>query len=102
DLNPEGLINVSKLGGGNSAADTTPPTCAITTPSNGVTVSGTITLVATASDDVGVSTVVFYVDDVWQATDTTSPYSFSWDTTTVGNGSHSLMAKAYDAAGNFG
>ncbi len=31
DLNPEGLINVSKLGGGNSAADTTPPTCAITT-----------------------------------------------------------------------
>src|SRR3989454_1084203 len=86
----------------NSAPDTTPPTCAITTPSNGATVSGTITPAATASDDVGVSKVEFYVDDVWRATDTTSPYSFSWDTTTVGNGSHSLMVKAYDAAGNIG
>jgi subtilisin family serine protease len=85
----------------NSAADTTPPTCAITTPGNGVTVSGTITPAATASDDVGVSYVEFYVDDVWQA-HTTSPYSFSWDTTTVGDGSHSLTAKAYDAAGYVG
>src|SRR5437667_1709535 len=73
DLNPEGLINVSKLGGGNSAADTTPPTCAITTPSDGETVSGTITPAATASDNVGASKVEIYVDDVWQATDTASP-----------------------------
>jgi len=86
----------------NSAADTTPPTCAITTPSDGVTVSGTITPAATASDDVGVSKVEFYVDDVWQATDAASPYSFSWDTTTVSDGSHTLLAKAYDAAGHVG
>src|SRR5213075_781106 len=44
----------------------------------------------------------FYVDDVLQATDTSSPYSCSWDTTTAGNGSHALVAKAYDAAGNIG
>src|SRR3989475_5596864 len=86
----------------NSAPDTTPPTCAITTPSHGATVSVTIAPAATASDDVGVSKVEFYVDNVLQATDTTSPYSFSWDTTTVGNGSHLLMAKAFDAAGNVG
>jgi hypothetical protein len=67
-----------------------------------VTVSGTITPAATASDDVGVSKVEFYVDDVLQATDTTSPFSFSWNTATAGNGSHSLVAKSYDAAGNVG
>src|SRR5213078_3434575 len=32
--------------------------------------------------------------------DTTSPYSVSWNTTTVSNGSHSLTAVARDAAGN--
>ncbi|MGH7407133.1 MAG: CFI-box-CTERM domain-containing protein, partial [Candidatus Methylomirabilales bacterium] len=34
------------------------------------------------------------------AEDTTSPYSLSWNTTTVGNGSHTLTAVARDAAGN--
>src|SRR2546426_792253 len=103
DQNPEGLINVSTLGSGPlPTPDSTPPNCAITTPDNGATVSGTITPAARASDDVGVLKVEFFVDDVRQATDTTSPYSFSWDTTTVVNGSHSLVAKAYDVAGNIG
>src|SRR2546422_1157843 len=34
------------------------------------------------------------------AEDTTSPYSTSWNTTTVSNGSHTLTAIARDAAGN--
>ena len=32
--------------------------------------------------------------------DTTSPYSVSWNTTTVANGTHTLTARARDAAGN--
>jgi hypothetical protein len=80
--------------------DTTPPTVSITSPAAGSSVSGTVTISATASDDVGVTKVDFLVDGVPLSTDTTSPYSASWNTTTATNGSHTLTAKAYDAANN--
>lgn len=82
-------------------ADTTPPTVAITAPSNGATVSGTIPVTATASDNVGVVGVQFKLDGANLSTeDTTSPYSISWNTTTASYGAHSLTAVARDAAGN--
>jgi subtilisin family serine protease len=87
---------------GTGPADTTPPTTSISSPSDGTTVSGTVTISATASDDVGVSKVEFYVDDVLLATDTTSPYSASWNSTSTADGSHTLTSKAYDAAANVG
>src|SRR5438445_603233 len=84
-----------------SNADTTPPTVSITAPASGATVSGSITVSASASDNVGVAGVQFLVDGANQgAEDTSSPYSISWDTTLVGNGSHTLTAVARDAAGN--
>ena len=43
-------------------ADTTPPTVAITAPADQATVSGSITVSATASDDVGVASVQFKLD----------------------------------------
>ena len=56
---------------------------------------------ATASDNVGVAGVQFKLDGAnLLAEDTTAPYSISWNTTTVANGSHSLTAVARDAAGN--
>jgi len=82
--------------------DTTPPTTSITAPANGATVSGTISVTAAASDNVGVVKVELYVDAALKSTSTSSPYSFSWNTTTVANGAHSLVSKAYDAAGNVG
>ncbi|HXU11693.1 MAG TPA: Ig-like domain-containing protein, partial [Candidatus Binatia bacterium] len=82
-------------------ADTTPPTVSITSPASGATVSGTTTVSASASDNVGVAGVQFFVDgSAAGSEDTTSPYSFAWNTTTVANGSHSLTARARDAAGN--
>src|ERR1051326_4303117 len=84
------------------AADTTAPTTSITAPAAGATVSGTTTVSASASDNVGVTKVEFYLDGVLQTTDTTSPYSWSWVTTGTANGSHTLQSKAYDAAGNVG
>ena len=80
--------------------DTTPPTVSITAPTAGSTVSGSVNVTATASDNVGVTRVEFYVDSILKATDTTSPYGFPWDSTTVLNGSHAIAAKAYDAASN--
>src|SRR5262249_25661560 len=82
-------------------ADTTAPTVSLTAPANGSTVSGTITVSATASDNVAVAGVQFLLDGNNLGSEvTTSPYSVSWDTTTVSNGTHTLTARARDAAGN--
>lgn len=80
--------------------DTTPPTVAITAPSAGATVNGTVTLSATASDNVGVVRVEFRVDGVTLGNATSSPYTLSLNTATLTNGNHTLEAVAYDAAGN--
>ncbi|HYI02070.1 S8 family serine peptidase, partial [Hyalangium sp.] len=82
--------------------DTTPPTATLTAPSQGATVSGNVTLSASASDNVGVTRVDFEVDGVFAGSDSSAPYSFSWPSTTVENGSHSIVARAHDAAGNSG
>jgi hypothetical protein len=55
-----------------------------------------------ASDNVGVSKVELYVDGSLYASTTTSPYDFFLNTSAMTNGSHTLLAKAYDAAGNIG
>jgi hypothetical protein len=81
---------------GASGGDTTPPSVSASESGS----SGTITLSATASDNVGVTRVEFSVDGSLKGTDTTSPYSITLDSTTLANGSHSLIARAYDAAGN--
>jgi pseudomonalisin len=86
----------------NSTGDTTPPTTSITAPANGATISATVSVTASASDNVGVTKVEFYLDGALKSTSTTSPYSWSFNTTTVANGSHTLQSKAYDAAGNIG
>ena len=44
--------------------------------------------------------VEFYVDGKLLATDTASPYTTTWNPATVALGTHSLTAKAYDAAGH--
>ena len=83
-----------------SPTDTTAPTVTLTAPSAG-TVSGTVTVTASASDNVGVAGVQFRLQGAnLGAEDTTSPYSTSWNTTTVPNGSYTLTAIARDAAGN--
>jgi fibronectin type 3 domain-containing protein len=97
-------------GAGNKSAQssvlniTTPdigaPTISISAPANNATVSGTITISASASDDVGVSRVEFSVNGSTKLTDNSSPYNYSLDTKTLTNGTHTISAKAFDAAGN--
>ena len=58
-----------------------PPTVSITSPANGATVSNTVTVSADATDDNGINKVEFYLDSDLKSTDTSSPYSWSWDTT---------------------
>jgi hypothetical protein len=82
----------------NPIVDTTPPT--VSASETGT--SGTITLAATATDNIGVARVEFLVDGVLKGTVAAAPYSMTLDSTTLANGSHGLVAKAYDAAGNVG
>ena len=82
-------------------ADQTAPTVSISSPLGGSTATGTVSVNVTASDNsggTGLNKVEFYVDGALKATDTSSPYSFSWDSKTSTDGSHSLTAKAYDNA----
>ncbi len=81
--------------------DTAAPTVSLTSPADGAIVSGTVTITAQASDDVGVTGVVFLLDGApLQAEFTAPPYSLAWDSTTVSDGPHALAARAHDAAGN--
>ncbi len=82
--------------------DHTAPTGSISSPAAGQTVTGTsVSLAASASDALsGVASVAFKVDGSTVATDTTSPYSATWNSTTVADGSHSVSALITDAAGN--
>jgi bacterial leucyl aminopeptidase len=80
--------------------DTTPPTVSLTAPAAGATVTGTTSITATASDNVGVSKVEFLVDGALKGASVSSPYSLAWDSRTVANGSHTVAAKAYDSSGN--
>ena len=80
--------------------DTTPPVASLTAPGSGATVTGNVTVSATASDNVGVVGVRFVLDGVdLGAEDTIAPYSVSWATTTASDGAHTLTARARDAAG---
>jgi hypothetical protein len=80
--------------------DTQDPTVTITSPAAGSTLRGTVTVSATAIDNVGVTEVDLYANEVIVGSATASPYTFSWNTSTVPDGSVMLKAVAYDAAGN--
>src|SRR4030042_4049767 len=83
-------------------ADTTPPSVSITSPPFGTayTTAKTVTITASASDNVGVTKVEFYNGSTLKGTDTSAPYSYAWAFTGTDNGTHNWTAKAYDAANN--
>jgi hypothetical protein len=91
-----------------SIPDTTAPSLTLTAPAPGVTVAGDVPVSATATDEVGVTRVDFLVapnvvgaTPTLIGTDTTAPYSLTWNTrTTPAASSHVLSATAYDGAGN--
>jgi hypothetical protein len=78
--------------------DTTPPTVRLTSPADGATVHGTITLTATAADDVGVGKVEWLVNGTVLAGKAVSPYSFDW--ASGASGQVTITARALDAARN--
>jgi hypothetical protein len=85
----------------NNSGDTTPPTVSMTAPANGATVSNTVAVSASATDNVAVASVQFQLDNAnIGAAVTTAPYSYSWNTRTSTNGTHTLRAIATDTSNN--
>ncbi len=99
----QGNVGVSQLVTVYSdSLDLSPPVVVITAPINLATVSDTVQVMTQAVDNREVTRVEFFVDGELSATVTTAPFNWQWDTTGEDNGFHTLLAKAYDAAGNAG
>ena len=110
-VSPDGFLYYLARGSGSvnrigfaSSVDNIPPTVSITSPANGATVArkATVTIAATASDNVGVTRVDFLVNGAVQCTDTTAPYSCNWRVPAAPNKAYQLQARAFDQAGNAG
>jgi hypothetical protein len=80
--------------------DPTAPSVSIAAPVAGATVKGTTTVTAAVSDNTGVVGVQFLLDGLAVGTEQATGFTMAWNTTTVGDGQHTLSARARDAAGN--
>jgi hypothetical protein len=63
----------------------------ITNPSDGATVSETVSV----TTDTDCDEVKFYIDGTLVKDDTSSPFDYSWDTTTYSDGDHTILAEGY-------
>lgn len=80
--------------------DTVGPTLTVTNPAAGSFITKNISIDATASDPAGVTKVEFYIDGVLAYPDTSAPFSYAWDITSVPDGTHTIKVIAYDAVGH--
>jgi hypothetical protein len=87
---------------GGPVPDTTAPIASIESPAANATASGGTSIAVSASDDRGVARVDVLLDGSPLGSDTAAPYEIAWNTTLNADGNHSLLAVAYDAAGNRG
>lgn len=84
-----------------SSGEPTPPVVTITSPSNGATVAGSLSVVGTASSNVGLSKVEVRVDaGVWNTAAGLGNWSYVIDTLNLANGPHTITASATDVGGN--
>jgi len=74
------------------------PTVAITAPASDATLSGAVNFSASATDDIGVNKVSFYIDNTLISEVTAAPYTVSLNTVLYSNGAHTLKAVASDGS----
>jgi glucose/arabinose dehydrogenase len=108
-VSPDGFLYYLARGAGSvnrigfsAGGDNVAPTVAITNPANNAVVArkSNVTITATATDNVGVARVEFLVNGSLQCTDTAAPYSCVWRVPNPMNRTHTIQARAFDAAGN--
>lgn len=85
--------------------DNIPPVVTILRPITGAAISavgsGNVQIAASATDNVAISQVSFYVDNVLKCTDTSAAYTCNWNTKKASSGTHILTVTAWDTSGNF-
>ncbi len=96
---PNKLLYAGFIGAG---GELNRPSASLSTSTLPSSIFGRVALTASATDDVGVTSVEFYADKKLIGTASQSPYEISWDSTWSKNGSVNLFARAYDAEGNIG
>ena len=85
-------------GPGPSGTDTVKPSVVITSPSDGDEVTGALTIVVAATDDVAIDHVSLSIDGAAIGEVVDAPYQFAW--TASGGGEHTIVATAVDASSN--
>jgi hypothetical protein len=86
----------------NNPPDAEVPVVNITSPAAG-TLAGTINISATATDNASVVGVQFLLNgNPLGVEDLSAPYTMSWNSKTISNGTYTLTAAARDATGNIG
>ncbi len=82
--------------------DTQPPVVSITSPVDGSYVfrNRILTIRVSASDNVGVKKVDFYINGSFIRTDTAKPYTASWRVPYKRNVTYTITVKAYDTSNN--
>jgi chitodextrinase len=83
------------------SGDSTDPTINLTAPTNGATATGPVNFQATAADASGISKIEFLVDGtVVSTTNNATSAQYSWTSSSVANGSHTVTARATDTKNN--
>ena len=82
--------------------DTVPPVVSITSPSANAVLKGKATITASATDNVGVTRLQIAIDGANVLTTGAASGSYLWNTAPARNGAHTIVAQAFDAAGNVG
>jgi hypothetical protein len=82
------------------APDTEAPQVGFTSPADGATVSGNVGIAVAASDNVGVTSLMLYIDGNLKSVSSSGTLSYKWNARKASSGSHILDAVASDAAGN--
>jgi hypothetical protein len=83
--------------------DTTPPTTSFSNPSDGETISGTVSVSGNANDsESSIAGMELEIDSSTLTTSNNDTISYDLDTTNYSNGTHNLTITGEDSAGNTG
>jgi hypothetical protein len=75
------------------------PDVSITSPPGLSTLLGSVPIDVQAAHSSGIDRVEFYVDDSFKGSDTSAPYSYTWDTRPYEDGLHTIRTRAYNKNG---
>ena len=75
------------------------PDVAITSPTGESTLLGSVSIEVQASHGSGIDRVDIYIDESLKTSDTSVPYSYTWDTRSYDDGFHTIRVRAYNGNG---